>query len=222
MVFFLLFLIEARSARYTGYSTSGEECLTQADESHHATLCSSKYYSGFNHTDVDHADPSSGIGVLEADEHQFRRDVLDGTVYDKLMVECGYTDRRTFKGDFFEQVLYGDPTKYYSYNGQVTAAFTARYPNVWQFIRSVKSGGKDAYKRLPQEMQRRESRFLIGRVCGRLAAHHADVPVVTIHDSVLTPQTYQELVTRIVLEEFDRLGVVPALHLAKAKREEEN
>ncbi len=148
-------------------------------------------------------------GVLQPDEIAFREAVLDGSIYDRLMAHTGYTDRRKFKGDFFEAVLYGDNSKPYSTRSPIARHFRNLYPTVWQFVLDQK---RHDYRELARNMQRRESRFLIGRVCGRLAQHHSHVRVVTIHDSIMTPVHNLPLIERIIREEFDRIGVQPALH----------
>lgn len=154
---------------------------------------------------------------LMDDERTFKARVLNGSLYDHLMGLTGYTDRRKFKADFFAAVLYGDPSAYYSYSSPVKRAFAATYPTVWSFVLEMKSwdrktGAKgDAFKRLAREMQRRESRFVIGRVCGRFAAHHPDVPLITVHDSIMSTPQHMPTVLRIMREEFLRIGVSPAI-----------
>jgi hypothetical protein len=56
-------------------------------------------------------------------------------------------------------------------------------------------------------MQEREASLMIGAVCGRLARHHPDVPLLTVHDSILTTPSHVDLVHRVITEEFGRLGV---------------
>jgi hypothetical protein len=151
---------------------------------------------------------------LTTDERTFRDEVLNGTIYDNLMSSCGYTDRKKFKADFFLAVLYGDPKEGYSRSSPITRQFRRRFPNVWDFIVEQKKGDEPkAYAKLAHQMQIRESRFMIGRVCGRLAKHHGDIGVVTIHDSILCPLRHVATVQRIIIEEFGRMGITPTLHV---------
>ncbi|MGC4033264.1 MAG: hypothetical protein QM754_16330 [Tepidisphaeraceae bacterium] len=165
-------------------------------------------------TIYDTADEPTGDGSevaepwLAEDEQRFKASVLAGTIYDEIMEATGYSDRKKFKGDFFKAVLYGDNTKFYSYSNHIAKYFQQCYPNVWAFILDAK---RDGYACLAQDMQRRESRFVIGRVCGRLALHHPDVPVLTIHDSVMTAPEHVGLVRRIIMEEFERIGMRPKM-----------
>lgn len=50
-------------------------------------------------------------------------------------------------------------------------------------------------------------------VCARLMEEHPDCPVVTIHDSILTTPRWVEVVTKVIHEEFARLGITPTLHV---------
>ena len=53
---------------------------------------------------------------------------------------------------------------------------------------------------------------MLGGVCGRLMTHHPDVPLVSVHDALMTTGEHLPLVVRVLEEEFERrLRVVPAL-----------
>jgi hypothetical protein len=53
---------------------------------------------------------------------------------------------------------------------------------------------------------------MIDTVCLRLKKHHPEIPVVTIHDSILTTAEHLPTVKRIILEEFARIDLRPALN----------
>jgi hypothetical protein len=58
-------------------------------------------------------------------------------------------------------------------------------------------------------MHRIESGVTIGRVAARLVREH---PVLTVHDSILTPPGREELVRRVISEEWmGEFGVVPGM-----------
>jgi hypothetical protein len=145
---------------------------------------------------------------LKDDEIEFKQRVMNGTIYDHLMGMTGYSSRGKFKKDFFQGVLYGDNTANYSKVNKITHAFRATYPTVWEFILESKVGG---FEQLARDMQTRESRLVIGQVCGRLALHHPDIPVITIHDSLMTIPEHVPTVVRIMEEEFLRIGLTPKI-----------
>jgi hypothetical protein len=216
VVFLLLLLLEHRHHEY------GYHQLPRHTHSHPSLSHSGRKYSLSPNQEAEpdeatRATASSAAttsarvmsAALSQDEEQFQEDVLDGSLYDRLMLKLGYTDRRTFKGDFFREVLYGDPKAWYVRHGKVAQAFRQQYPTVWAFIVERK---RTAYEELARDMQRRESRFVLGSVCKRLAEHHPWVTVVTVHDSIMCVPQHLPLVKRIVAEEFERLGVSPAVH----------
>jgi hypothetical protein len=81
---------------------------------------------------------------------------------------------------------------------------------------SNKPKHENGFKELSRQMQRAESALMIGEVCGRLTRQYPHVPVLTIHDSILTPRRHLATVIRIIREEFDRLGVQPELRAEDA------
>lgn len=105
-------------------------------------------------------------------------------------------------------MLYGNNDRFYSRHSPITLAFQRAYPTVWEFIKRRKS---QDYRVLAREMQRRESDFMLGTVCGRIGMEHPDVPVLTIHDCILAAPEHIGLVESILNEEFAKLGVQPVL-----------
>jgi hypothetical protein len=134
------------------------------------------------------------------------------------MAELGYEDRGAFKGAFFRDVLYGDNRAWYSIISPIRHAFRKRFENVWRFILKHKPKHENGFKELSRKMQRAESTLMIGGVCGRLAREHPDVPVLTIHDSIMTHKRHLPLVERLIREEFAKLGVQPQLKEVRSER----
>jgi len=148
--------------------------------------------------------------ALSEDERRFIKRTMKGKIYDDLMALAGWGhDRRRFKSDFFTYVFYADPVKRWNAGHPLTELFARRFPNVYRFILERKRGG---HERLPCDMQRAEAEFMIERVCLRLARQHPHVPLITIHDSILTYQRHEELVRRVIMEEFrKKYGIRPAI-----------
>lgn len=168
--------------------------------------------------------PSSpSCTTADTDGMRFVSLVMEGTVYDYLMGklhELGHavSSRREFKRQFFQQVLYGDNQMFYASRLPLAVLFQQEFPSVWEFILLQKRWNGvglegEAFKTLAIRMQQRESRFMIGQVCSRLAKYHREIPILTIHDSILTNPEYMPTVRRIMIEEFARLGVQPALRI---------
>jgi hypothetical protein len=109
-------------------------------------------------------------------------------------------ERPQFKQVFFTDVFFGRNLV----KTPLTELFQREFPSVAQFIRQQKQAD---YRTLAQNMQRAESRFVIEIVCRRLMEHHPEIPVITIHDSIMTTQRHAATVKRIMGEEFQRMGI---------------
>jgi len=109
-------------------------------------------------------------------------------------------ERPQFKQMFFTDVFFGRNIV----QTPVTALFQREFPTVVQFIRQQK---QPDYRTLAQNMQRAESKFVIDIVCRRLMEHHPEIPVITIHDSIMTTKEHAAMVKRIMAEEFQRMGI---------------
>lgn len=84
--------------------------------------------------------------------------------------------------------------------------FRREFPSVHQFIFDQKV---DDYRQLACNMQRAEAELMIDTVCLRLMTHHDEIPLVTIHDSIMTTEEHVPTVARIMVEEFQRIGFRP-------------
>lgn len=60
-------------------------------------------------------------------------------------------------------------------------------------------------------MQRAESKLMIDTIVYRLYSERPDVPLITVHDSILTTPPYVVNVKSIVYKEYARAGLRPTL-----------
>lgn len=88
-------------------------------------------------------------------------------------------------------------------DNDLSTQFAALFPHVSAFVRYLK---RSDYRHLPQQLQRVEAGLVIHGVCTRLMHEHPHVPVLTVHDSVLTPQQHEPLVRKLLTEECLALG----------------
>jgi hypothetical protein len=71
---------------------------------------------------------------------------------------------------------------------------------------------KDPDKGVPaRAAQRLESTLMIHGACQRLMSERPDIPVVTIHDSILTLPEHIETVRGVIMSEFAKFGISPTL-----------
>lgn len=85
----------------------------------------------------------------------------------------------------------------------LSSQFAALFPHVSEFIRFLK---RNDYRHLPQQLQRVEAGLVVHGVCTRLMNEYPHVPVLTVHDSMLTTQELEPLVRKLLKEECLSLG----------------
>lgn len=79
------------------------------------------------------------------------------------------------------------------------------WPALADYILAAKS---DCYQELARECQRLESRLMIDGAAGALLNDPA-IPVITIHDSIMTTSKYQAAVKEAIIQQFGGMGVKP-------------
>jgi hypothetical protein len=127
----------------------------------------------------------------------------DGSLYERLM-DPG-DDRGRLKKKLFADVLYGRD----NYPSPLRERFHKRYPAIGFMLSELKAS---EFRRPSWLMQHVESRLFIGRICGRIREQQPDIPLVTIHDSLLTTPAYVDYVEAVARSEFECLGVSPKFH----------
>jgi hypothetical protein len=83
-------------------------------------------------------------------------------------------------------------------------------PSLAAMLRKLKA--RD-YRHASHVMQNAEATLFIHDACGRIMRERPELPVFTIHDSILTVPSAVEHVRTVVLDEFARLGVRPKLRI---------
>ena len=89
--------------------------------------------------------------------------------------------------------------------------FKEYYPNVWTVIEYEK---RHSYKNLPIMMQKVEADFMLYTVVDRILIEQPDIPLYTIHDSILTLPVYKDYVIDVIEEEsINKYGIKPKLKI---------
>lgn len=166
---------------------------------------------------ADFKKPQTGLKpVTENDLKNYLDTCQRGELYGTLMRGMEWTGTKDeFKKDVWFQFLYGSNKR----PDQLTVperknlrslneVFRDLYPSVYEWVWGQK---RMNYKRLAWEMQRAESRLMIDCVGGRLSTEHPEIPILSIHDSYLTPMRCVDTVRRIIEEEFGKVGISPTI-----------
>lgn len=96
------------------------------------------------------------------------------------------------------------------------------FPKVSEFFRLLKTEFPDVamekqHNRLSCLLQSIESSIILHRCCKRIWEEmNQQVPIFTIHDSIVTIPKYQNYIVHVMIEEFSRcIGVAPTLSIEK-------
>lgn len=127
-----------------------------------------------------------------------------GQLYDSL--KPPHMERADFKDRFFIDVLFGAD----KHPSRIRKDFAAQFPTMAAVIRDLK---KHDYARLAWMMQHEESTLFIARICSRLMKERPNMPLYTIHDSLVTTKPYFDFTRAVAMEEFYAVGVTPTFKI---------
>jgi len=130
-----------------------------------------------------------------------------GQLYDFLSQNSPLS-RSDFKETLFKDVFFCRN----AYRTALTDEFERLFPNVLAFMQKIK---RSNYRRLAWIMQKEESKLMIDGVCGRIMNEHPDLPILTIHDSIMTIPDREDTVRQAILSEFARVGVTPTIRVER-------
>lgn len=169
----------------------------------------------------DEAEPIGETGLtaeglaLHEDERRYLQLCESGVIYEHLQKQSGLSklDRREIKQRFFQDIFFGRNQAISDF----TRLFASEFPNVMAVIRQVK---REDHAQRARLMQLFESSLVINNVCGRLMRDYPHVPILTIHDSVMTTPEHVGCVQDVMLEQFERVGLRPQLTVERNLPEE--
>lgn len=145
----------------------------------------------------------------EPEVDTFRAAVQGGTFYEMLneKLEKPYPKERRddLKTAVFTSIFFG---KVYPRPSKMALAFEKLFPILNQKIIAVKTPD---HRKLAILLQKTEADLIIGKVVGTIAKI-SKIPVLTVHDSVITLPEYAADVTKLMANAFyERFGFVPTL-----------
>ena len=84
----------------------------------------------------------------------------------------------------------------------------AEFPEVAQFMQDIK---QVCHQQLARDCQRCESGIMIDQVCAYLMQQFGDIPLITVHDSILTTERHIPHVATAIRRFFGEMGINPGL-----------
>lgn len=128
---------------------------------------------------------SSNIKCKTSEIEQFKKLVLNGQIYEYLRTLVPHLSREEIKTMVY-YVLFG-PNK----RSKADSLFKKKFPSIWDFIVEFKKQKGD-YKCLSYELQMAESEFIYNRVLVDFSSRFIDAPFITIHDSIIVPESLSQ------------------------------
>lgn len=137
-----------------------------------------------------------------------------------------YFDRKSLDGLSDESIL--AKTRLHQSLIAVHAWFNRRFPGVCSYMRAEKTN--DAYRQefntlkrrqngrttqpyavIANRLQRLESQIIIENCCSSLFKQNPAMPILTAHDALIVPVSYQEQVLAAMRESFNEFGLDPQI-----------
>ena len=144
----------------------------------------------------------SGTRWVKEDEFElFKYLTMNGMYYQYIMDYLGTNDKVAVK-EMTYKVLFGKNTA----NSKADKIFIKLFPTIHNFIKLYKKEYKD-YKVLAYDLQKAESNLIFNKIIKEVMNTYPDVKMITIHDSIVIPESYKDLVNAIfytkLYEEFN-------------------
>jgi hypothetical protein len=164
----------------------------------------SSFYMGCNSA------PISTHEEAPADLKEYIQTCENGEFYEELADVLGLPckpgrDRKAVKREWY-RLAYGqhNPDRRWE-------ACIRRWPTIASAIEALKT---DDHRNAARAMQKTESQIMIAGAANQIRQLHQDVPIVTVHDSVLTTAAMAGDVRGIILSNWERYGGKPKINCA--------
>lgn len=144
----------------------------------------------------------SGTRWVKEDEFElFKYLTMNGMYYQYIMDYLETTDKIAVK-EMTYKVLFGKNAA----NSKADKIFIKLFPTIHNFIKLYKREYKD-YKVLAYDLQKAESNLIFNKIIKEVMNTHPEIKMITIHDSIVIPESYKDLVNAIfytkLYEEFN-------------------
>jgi hypothetical protein len=150
---------------------------------------------------------------------EFKNVTLQGNLYEILQdFTLKYSDitisRERAKEEFI-RLLFDKPYSKRNYHYDIEVAFIFGFPGLIESLDSLFKSKK--YNTLALLLQQIESNVILRYVCPAIAQKYPEIPLFTIHDSIVTTEGNEELIRPIIEQEIRRVtgGFTPMLKLEK-------
>lgn len=134
--------------------------------------------------------------VKEDEFELFKELTLNGNYYQYMMNTLGIKKRNEAK-EFTYKVLFGRNVN----SSKADKAFRSVFPTIHNFIKLYKKESGD-YKIMAYDLQKAESNLIFNRIIRRIIEIYPDIKMITVHDSIVFPKKYKDVVNSIFEQEL--------------------
>lgn len=134
--------------------------------------------------------------VKEDEFELFKELTLNGNYYQYLMNVLDIKKRSDAK-EFTYKVLFGRNVN----SSKADKAFRSVFPTIHNFIKLYKRESGD-YKMMAYDLQKAESNLIFNRIIRRIIEIYPDIKMITVHDSIVFPKKYKDVVNSIFDQEL--------------------
>lgn len=148
--------------------------------------------------------------IENQDVTQFTKLVSNGCLYEYFESQL----RRSFGVQIVErsalkEIIFRVMYTSNRYNDQLKQLFKGLFPTVYAVFKYIKKKEKNSLAIL---LQRIESFLIIDVICKRIAREKPDLPIFTIHDSIVTTIGNEDYIEQVMAEELTKhIGITPTL-----------
>lgn len=147
---------------------------------------------------------------IESDIHKYLEIVQKGTFYEYMAEQSNIdiNNRKELKASIF-QVLFTDNRFINQKEASPKRIFKQLFPDVYELFSLLKQKEKN---NMPMLLQRIESHVILLTITNRITKENPDLPIFTIHDSIVTTKGNEGYIQKVMEEEMTKIfGFPPQL-----------
>lgn len=147
---------------------------------------------------------SNKIGdIVNNNEYiKFSNLVKDGNIYLYFMEKYMYKNIKDVKKNLIYKVFFGDNKS----SDKSERIFKKEFPSIYSFIKMYKYS-KNNYKSLSHILQLVESDLIFNKIVKDIVTIDKNIPLITIHDSIIFPESYKEIIEPIFNSYINNLDI---------------
>jgi hypothetical protein len=169
-------------------------------------------------------DSSQSLSRRRVAPDRYRADAVSGQLYERFQqslaeqipadssdhLRSRVKDRKAVKRELLRTLYVNNQDMEYPFY-KPSHVFEATYPDAMRLFKALKA---DDHKLLAKIIQQMESHCVLKLICGRIAQERPDLPIFTIHDSIVTTVGNEQYVKDIIVEVLSqKIGAPPQVKL---------